>query len=47
MKTKAQLFDAQALLTKVNRGKRTAKYQPKKPLFRQGDPANALLHEAA
>jgi CRP-like cAMP-binding protein len=44
MKTKAQLFDAQVLLTKVNGGKRTAKYQPQKPMFRQGDPADALFY---
>jgi CRP-like cAMP-binding protein len=46
MKTKAQLFNAQALLTKVNGGKRTAKYQPQKSIFRQGDPGNALFYVA-
>jgi CRP/FNR family cyclic AMP-dependent transcriptional regulator len=44
MKTKAQLFDAQVLLAKVDGGKRRAKYQPKKSIFRQGDPADALFY---
>jgi CRP/FNR family cyclic AMP-dependent transcriptional regulator len=44
MKTKAQLFDAQVLLTKVDGGKRRARYEPKKSLFRQGDPADALFY---
>jgi CRP/FNR family cyclic AMP-dependent transcriptional regulator len=44
MKTKAQLFNAQVLLTKVNGGKRTAKYQPGKSIFLQGDPADALFY---
>ena len=44
MKTKAQLFDGQTLLVKVNGGKITAKYTPRKAVFRQGDAANSIFY---
>jgi CRP/FNR family cyclic AMP-dependent transcriptional regulator len=44
MKTKAQLFDGRILLTKVNGGKSLSKNNPKKAIFLQGDPADALFY---
>jgi CRP/FNR family transcriptional regulator, cyclic AMP receptor protein len=44
MKTKAQLFDGQTLLAKVNGVKITAKYTPRKAVFRQGDVANSIFY---
>jgi len=41
-KTKAQSFDGQILLAKVNGGKSRAKYTPKKIIFRQGDVADSI-----
>jgi CRP/FNR family cyclic AMP-dependent transcriptional regulator len=43
-KTKAQSLDGQTLLTKVNGGKTTAKYTPKKAIFRQGDAADSIFY---
>jgi CRP/FNR family cyclic AMP-dependent transcriptional regulator len=44
MKTKAQLFDGRTLLTKVNGGKSVSTCNPKKSVFLQGDPADALFY---
>lgn len=43
MATKAQQFDGQVLLTKVDGGKRTARYGPRKAIFRQGDVADSIF----
>jgi CRP/FNR family transcriptional regulator, cyclic AMP receptor protein len=43
-KTKAESFDGQTLLAKVNGGKRRAKYSPKKLIFRQGDAADSIYY---
>jgi CRP/FNR family cyclic AMP-dependent transcriptional regulator len=44
MKTKAQLFDGQALLAKVNGGKATVKFPNKKPVYSQGDAADSVFY---
>ena len=44
MKPKAQFFGVQALLSKINGGKRIARFQAGKPIFLQGDPSNALFY---
>ncbi len=44
MAAKAQQFDGQILLTKVNGGKSTSKYGVRKAVFRQGDIADAIFY---
>jgi CRP/FNR family transcriptional regulator, cyclic AMP receptor protein len=44
IKTKAQLFDGQTLLAKVNGGKSIVKCGPRKAVFRQGDVADSIFY---
>jgi CRP/FNR family transcriptional regulator, cyclic AMP receptor protein len=43
-KTKAQAFDGRSLLAKINGGKSTAKYTPRRAIFRQGDAADSIFY---
>ncbi len=44
MKTIAEHFTEQDFLTKIKGGKKTGKYTPKKAIFCQGDPADAIFY---
>ena len=44
MKTIADNFGEQDFLSKIKGGKVVAKYTPKKPIFRQGDPADSIFY---
>ena len=44
MKTIADSFSEQNFLSKISGGKSVAKYTPKKPVFRQGDTADAIFY---
>ena len=44
MKTIAEHFKEQNFLTKINGGKANGKYTPKKAIFCQGDPADAIFY---
>jgi CRP/FNR family cyclic AMP-dependent transcriptional regulator len=46
-KTKAQQFDGRSLLAKINGGKSTARYHPRKAIFRQGDAADSIFYVEA
>jgi CRP-like cAMP-binding protein len=43
-KTKAQGFDGRSLLATINGGKTTAKYTPRRAIFRQGDAADSIFY---
>ena len=44
MKEKGRISDSQTFLSKINGGKTTAKYAPRKPVYRQGDPADSIFY---
>jgi CRP-like cAMP-binding protein len=44
MKTIIENFEEQDFLTKIKDGKTLGKYTPKKPIFRQGDPADSIFY---
>ena len=44
MKEKGRIFDSQTFLSKINGGKTTAQYAPRKPVYRQGDPADSIFY---
>lgn len=44
MRTIADHFSEQNILSRIRGGKSAAKYTPKKPIFRQGDPADSLYY---
>jgi len=44
LKTIADNFSEQNFLTKISGGKTVARYTPKKPVFRQGDPADSIFY---
>jgi CRP/FNR family cyclic AMP-dependent transcriptional regulator len=46
VKKKIELFKEQNFLAKINGGKSELKFTPKKPIFRQGDPADAIFYIA-
>ncbi len=44
MKAIAEQFDGQDFLSRIKSGKHVRIYSPKKPIFRQGDPADSLFY---
>jgi CRP/FNR family transcriptional regulator, cyclic AMP receptor protein len=44
MKEKGRSFDGQTFLSKIDGGKSTAQYAPRKAVFRQGDPADSIFY---
>jgi CRP-like cAMP-binding protein len=41
---KGRSFDSQTFLSKIDGGKSTAQYAPRKAVFRQGDPADSIFY---
>jgi CRP/FNR family cyclic AMP-dependent transcriptional regulator len=44
MKERGRSFDSQTFLSKINGGRSTAQYAPRKAVFRQGDPADSIFY---
>ena len=44
MKKKGRLFDSQTFLLKINGGKSTTQCAPRRPVYRQGDPADSIFY---